>query len=81
MSNKNRVELDPEMLDLVAGGSIGFNPDGSGTYTMYCEYSGAAFYGVELSQIIQIAQYGANIPDGPDGEQQIIGWAQSMGFI
>ena len=36
----SRTEIAPELLDYIAGGAIGFDPEPSGTYTMRCEFSG-----------------------------------------
>lgn len=81
MENKKRVELDLDVLDKVAGGAIGFNPDGKGTYTMICEFSGERFYNVRLDQIMEIAKFGSNIPNNAEGEQKIITWARDRGII
>lgn len=80
MVNK-RVELNEELLENVAGGAIGFNPDGNGTYTMLCEFTGNRFYGVSLSQVMEIAKYASAIPNTLEGEQDIIAWAQGQGII
>ena len=80
MANK-RMELSPEMLELVSGGAIGFNPDDNGTYTMICEFSGKRYSGVKLDQIMQIAKFGSNIPNTPEGEEKIVNWARGQGFI
>ena len=39
-NNMSRTEIAPELLDYIAGGAIGFDPEPSGTYTMRCEFSG-----------------------------------------
>jgi len=77
----NRVEIDLDMLENVAGGAIGFNPDNNGTYTMKCQFTGLTFSGVRLDQIMQIAQYAASIPNTLEGEQQIIDWAREQKII
>lgn len=76
-----KIELNDEILDKINGGAIGFNPDGQGTYTMKCQFSGETFGGVTLQQIIQIAQFCATIPNTAEGEQQIIDWARGKGII
>ena len=76
-----RTEIAPELLETVAGGALGFDPDAAGTYTMYCEFSGQTFTGVALGNIMQIAQFGASIPNTPEGEQQIIAWAKASNYI
>jgi hypothetical protein len=81
MANQKRMQLDEEILDLINGGALGFDPEPTGTYTMRCQYSGATFEGVALSQVIEIAKYCATIPNTPEGEQNIIGWAQEKGYI
>lgn len=78
---KNGTALNLDMLDNVSGGALGFNPDENGTYTMICEYSGNVYYGVSLAQVIEIAKFGANIPNTPEGEQQIIAWAHEKKYI
>ena len=80
-ANMSRTEIAPELLDTIAGGALGFDPDGAGTYTMRCEFSGEAYPGVTLSSVMELAQFGASIPNTPEGEQQIIAWAKSRGFI
>ncbi len=79
--SKERIQLDEEVLDQVSGGSIGFNPDGNGTYTMLCEFTGERYYGVPLSQAIEVAKFAAAIPNTLEGEQQIIKWAQDQNII
>lgn len=81
MDNKNRVELDIDQLDQVNGGAIGFNPDGTGKYTMKCQFSGKSFPSITLEQIIQIAKFAAGIPNTPEGEEQILAWAHGKGYI
>lgn len=76
-----RVELDTDMADLVCGGSIGLDPEEGGNYTLRCQFSGQVFYGVPLSNAIFIARYGASIPNTPEGEQEIISWAQGQGYL
>lgn len=77
----NRVQLDPEMLENVNGGSIGFNPDSNGNYTMKCQYSGQTYQNVSLSQAMEIAKYAAAVPNTAEGEQQIVNWAHQNGII
>ena len=77
----SRKEIAPELLDSIAGGAVGFDPEAGGTYTMICEFSGATYPGLTLAGVMQLAQYGAMIPNTAEGEQQIIGWARSMGLI
>lgn len=81
MNKQNRVPIDPELLDIVNGGSFGFSPDDHGTYSMYCQYSGQMFYNVKLSDIIEIGKYGAYLQDTPEDEQKIIAWAMQQGYI
>ncbi len=81
MNKQNRTQLDPELLDLVNGGSFGFDPDGNGTYTMHCQYSGQTYYGVALSSAIEMAKYGAYLQDTPEDEQKTIDWAMQQGYI
>ena len=76
-----KMNIDDNLLDFVTGGSIGYNPDGNGTYTMNCQYSGNSYQGVTLTQVMQIAQYSARIPNTPEGEQQIIQWATENNII
>lgn len=76
-----RVELDADLADIVNGGALGFDPEEGGNYTMRCQFSGQVFYGVSLSNVMYIAQYCATIPNTPEGEQQIISWAQGQGYI
>ena len=79
---KNRVELDLDVLEGVNGGSLGFDPDATGTiFTMRCQYSGEVFYNIPLAKVIEIARFGATIPDTAEGEQQIIAWAKQQGII
>ena len=80
-ANMSRREIAPELLEIVAGGALGFDPDGSGTYTMRCEFSGESYPGISLAGVMELAQFGASIPNTPEGEQQIIAWAKSKGFI
>lgn len=76
-----RTEIAPELLEAVAGGALGFDPDGAGTFTMRCEYSGEDYPGVSLANLMEIAQFGASIPNTPEGEQQIIAWAKARNYI
>lgn len=76
-----RHELNLDMLNDVNGGNIGFNVDANGNYTMKGQYTGKTFYGVSLANVMEIAKYAATIPNTPEGEQQIIDWASSKGFI
>ncbi len=80
-ANMSRTEIAPELLEIVAGGALGFDPDGAGTYTMRCEFSGESYPGITLARVMELAQFGASIPNTPEGEQQIIAWAKSKGFI
>ena len=80
-ADMGRTEIAPELLEIVAGGALGFDPDGAGTYTMRCEFSGEVFPGVTLASVMELAQFGASIPNTPEGEQQIIAWAKERGFI
>lgn len=80
-ADMGRTEIAPELLEFVTGGSIGFDPDGAGTYTMYCQFSGDIYPGVNLASIMAIAQFGASIPNTPEGEQQIIAWAKAGNYI
>ena len=77
----SRTEIAPELLDTVTGGALGFDPDGAGTYTMRCGFSGEVYQGISLVSVMVLAQYGASIPNTPEGEQQIIAWGKSGGFI
>ncbi len=81
MEKQNRVPIDPELLDIVNGGAFGFDPDGSGTYTMHCQHSGQVFYGVQLGDVIEMAKHGAYLEDTPENELQTIEWARQMGYI
>ena len=81
MNGSKRVALDPELLDVVSGGAFGYDPDGNGTYTMNCQYSGQVFYGVQLNSIIEIAKYGAYFEDNAEDEQKIVAWALQQGYI
>lgn len=81
MEKKNRVELGLESLDKVAGGALGFDPEGDGTYTMHCQFTGNTYYGVSLSDVIEISKFGATVPNTEEGERQIIDWAKSQGII
>lgn len=81
MANKNRVEIDMNSLEKVAGGSLGYDPDDHGTYTMHCQYSGKTFYNISLSEVMEICKYSANIPDTPEGEKDILRWASKRGII
>lgn len=77
----NRVQIDPELLDQVNGGSVGFNPDNHGTYTMKCQYTGKTYHNIALAQVMEIAKYAATVPNNAEGEKQIIQWAQAQGII
>ena len=77
----DRVELNMESLENVTGGSLGYDPDGHGTYTMRCQYSGQSYYNISLSQVMEICKYSANIPDTPEGEVRILNWARDRGII
>jgi len=81
MDNKKMMALSDDALDNVSGGAIGFDPDGQGTFTMKCEFTGQKFYGVKMEDIMKIAEFGAVIPNNIDGENQIIAWALSQGYI
>ncbi|MBR4537620.1 MAG: hypothetical protein IKO52_02110 [Clostridia bacterium] len=81
MDNKNRIELNPEQLEQVNGGSLTFVPDSNGNYTMKCGFSGQVFTGLPMGQAMQIVRYSATIPDTAEGEQQILSWARSQGII
>ena len=81
MENKRRIELNMDALESVNGGNIGFNPDHQGTYTMLCGFSGSQFYGVKLDNIMDIIAFAATIPNPPEGEAEIISYAQSKGYI
>ena len=48
---------------------------------MICEFSGDKYYGIRLDQIMEIAKFGSNIPNTPEGEQEIVEWAQNQGII
>ena len=80
-ANMARTEIAPELLETVAGGALGFDPDGAGTYTMHCEFSGESYPGVTLAGVMELAQFGASIPNTPEGEQQIIAWAKARNYI
>ena len=76
-----RIEIGPELLDIVAGGAIGFDPEAGGTYTMRCEFSGDVYPGVSIAGVMALAQFGASVDNTPEGEQQIIAWAKAQNFI
>ena len=76
-----RIEIAPELLEIVAGGAIGFDPETDGTYTMRCEFSGDVYPGVSLASVVALAQFGASIDNTPEGEQQIIAWAKAQNYI
>ena len=76
-----RKEIAPELLEFVTGGAIGFDPDGAGTYTMRCQFSGDIYPGVCLANVMALAQFGASVPNTPEGEQQIIAWAKARNYI
>ena len=76
-----RVEINMDQLDQVAGGAIGFDADGHGTFTMKCQYSGNRYEAVKLEDIIKMAEYAATIPNTPEGEQQILDYALGQGYI
>ena len=80
-ADMGRTEIAPESLEIVTGGALGFDPDGAGTYTMRCEFSGEVFPGVTLASVMELAQFGASIPNTPEGEQQIIAWAKARNYI
>lgn len=77
----NREELNLDALDNVNGGSIGFNPDSNGTYTMKCQFTGNVYYNIPLSQVIEVGKFAATVPNTLEGEQQIINWAHGAGII
>lgn len=77
----NREEINLEALESVNGGAIGFDPEPSGTYTMRCQFTGKVYTGVSLSQVMEIAKYGATVPNTLEGEQQILNWAANQGII
>ena len=77
----NRIPLNDNLVEAVAGGALGFDPDNKGTYTMHCEFSGNTYYGVSLDHIIEMAKFGATIPNTPEGEQEILSWATAQGYI
>ena len=81
MSNQKRMAIDPELLEKINGGALGYDPDDHGTYTMKCEFSGDKYYNVALTDIIKIAQYAAVIPNTAEGEKQITNWAKEQGYI
>ena len=81
MEKKSRVELGMEYLESVSGGSLGFDPDDNGTYTMFCEFSGDVYYGISLSDVMEISKVGATCPNTAEGEKQILDWARSHGII
>ena len=81
MSNQDRIALDLEELDNVRGGTLVFNPDGSGKYNMTCCFCGTTYPGLTLAQVMQVIKYSAKIPNTAEGEQKIIGWAQSENII
>ena len=81
MEKKNRVEIDMKALENVAGGSLGYDPDDHGTYTMNCQYSGNVYYDIPLSDVMEICKFSANIPDTPEGEEEILSWARDRGII
>ena len=75
------MALSDDALDNVSGGALTFNPDGNGTYTMKCQFTGQTYYGVSLADVMEISKYGAFIENNLEGENQIIAWAQSQGYI
>ena len=77
----NRVELDENILDKVAGGAFGFDPDGNGTYTMFCQFSGNVYYGITLNQIIEMAKVGATVENNAEGEATVLAWAHEQGIL
>lgn len=81
MDCQNRIAIDEDLLGQVSGGAIGFNPDGNGTYTMKCQFSGLSFSGITLAQAIEVAKFAAAIPNTAEGEQQIIQWARDSHII
>ena len=80
-ADMGRTEIAPELLEIVSGGAIVFDPDAAGTYTMICEFSGEGYQGVTLANVMAIAQFGASIPNTPEGEQKIIAWARARNYI
>lgn len=80
-ADMSRTEIAPELLEFVAGGAIGFDPDAAGTYTMRCQFSGDIYPGVCLANVMAMAQFGASVPNTPEGEQQIIAWAKARNYI
>ena len=81
MDNKKMTKLSDDMLDVVSGGAFGFDPDGNGTYTMHCEFTGQTFYGVSLANVMEIAKQCAYSTNDLEGENQIISWARGQGYI
>ena len=77
----SRVGLDDNVLEMINGGGLGYDPDSSGTFTMKCQYSGNIYYGIRLDQVMEIAKYSAAIPDTPEGEADILNWAHTQGII
>ena len=77
----NRVQIDPELLENVNGGSIGFNPDSNGNYTMKCQFTGNVYHNIPLAQVMEVAKYAAGVPNTLEGEKQIINWARAQGII
>ena len=77
----NRIELDDKVVEKVNGGSIGFNPDDYGTYTMLCEFTRNTYYGVKLADIIEIGKFAASQPNTLEGEIEIINFAMAQGYI
>ena len=72
---------DPELIKQMRLEVGGYDPDGHGTYTMRCQYSGQSYYNISLSQVMEICKYSANIPDTPEGEVRILNWARDRGII
>lgn len=77
----NRIQIDGDLLDQINGGSVGFNPDNNGTYTMKCQFTGKTFYNIALAQVMEIAKFAATVPNNVEGENQIINWAHQRGII
>ena len=81
MSDQKRIPIEPELLDLVNGGSFGYDPDSKGTFTMHCQYTGQTYYEVKLADAIEIARYGAYLEDNLENEVKTIDWAKQQGYI
>ena len=81
MDSKNRREIDTELLDSINGGTLYFNPEASGTYSMTCEFCGDVYSGISLTDVIRLGQFMATIPNTAEGEQEILAWARDAGII